>query len=726
MDIAAALSPRESTIEPIEETVLEPVLDLPEDKFPGARYLAHAVIGGGAAGTVYRCTDKLLNKRVALKTLKHLSDEQVMAFQREAKATSMLHHENIVQILDFGIVSGGTPYMVMEYIDGLSLDQIIGKEGRLDPLFVIDIFVQVCNALGHAHGKGVFHRDIKPTNIILDRSEQTLGRVKVIDFGVAGFKEPDQSFTISQGRKIIGSPLYMSPEQAKSKSFDERSEVYSVGCALFEALAGKPPFEAETVLQLLDKHVMEQPPLVGLDSHDYGSMAAELESIVAKCLAKHPAERYKSMAELEESLLAALNSPTHATRAGSISSVGSQTGNETASSAEWNDRADAASSLVPGDAAELEAAMTADPQSARRRNLTIMILSAVSAAAAVWFLINSFRSVLVTDQLPVVRLSTDAEQGVPKLAPITDDEQKHHFEIANFGRPWIKIHGRIKDDDLAELKNRHDFKVLALDHQQVTGAGLRYLKDLNIELIEMQDTLVNGAGLKEVAKVKSLTELVLDNTMVVDADLKPLTKLPKLRLISLMHTRITNQGLKILSEIPTLWHLKVDQCERVSAGGVAQLARVPHLTNLDISYTSVRPVDLVVLRGLPFLDTLAVEGLGIGDSDLDKITCLNLKALDISKNHITGKGLVSIAKMKGLHELRIAGMNLSDSDIEKLAAGANLRIIDVSNNPITDKAIFSLGGMSKLRNLKIEGCTGLTPVGLHNFVMSKSNIIKIE
>ncbi|MBX9693647.1 MAG: serine/threonine protein kinase, partial [Cyanobacteria bacterium] len=183
-------------------------LDLPDDIFPVARYKPISEIGRGSYGSVYLCRDRLLEKKVAVKTLHTLSAEQLMLFQEEAKATSQLNHPNIVTTLDFGATESGVPFMVMEYVPGISLEQKLKKE-KLTTSTLLEIAGYVCEALAYAHDRGVFHRDIKPSNILLGNIEADNMTVSLIDFGVALVPSQEGSVSDYQGRQLVGTPAYM-------------------------------------------------------------------------------------------------------------------------------------------------------------------------------------------------------------------------------------------------------------------------------------------------------------------------------------------------------------------------------------------------------------------------------------------------------------------------------------------------------------------------------------
>ncbi len=280
----------------------EEELVLAAGKFPTDRYIPLGRLGRGAAGVVYSAQDRLLNKDVAVKILLDLTGEQLIAFQEEARATSKLRHDNIITVLDFGASESGTPYMVMELVNGETLETILRESGPLPEEEAIHIIKQLCSALSCAHQNGIFHRDLKPSNVLLIDSDYDSPEARLIDFGIAKVKEATGRVTEYQSRTLAGTPAYIAPDPVLGHKYDERSEIYSVGCLFFEMIAGEPPFLAETALETISLHV-HQPPrrLSQLESAKYVSTTTE--EIVAKCLAKNPSERFQSM----EKLLDALN-----------------------------------------------------------------------------------------------------------------------------------------------------------------------------------------------------------------------------------------------------------------------------------------------------------------------------------------------------------------------------------------------------------------------------------
>ncbi len=274
-------------------------LQLDGDRFPIDRYKALKEIGKGAAGVVYLCRDRLLEKRVAVKILQRLTPEQLISFQDEARATSRLNHPNIIQILDFGVTTGGFPFMVMEYVDGRTIETYLSSQGPFEILQCVEVVSKLCSALEVAHKQGIFHRDLKPSNILLIAEEGRTFDLRLIDFGIAKVKEETGSINVFEGIAAAGTPGFMPPDTVLGWEYGAPSEVYSLGCLMYAMLTGVPPFTAGTPLQTLSKQVNELvPPIQG--------MPPELSRILERCLSKKPFDRYTEVSRLREALADAM------------------------------------------------------------------------------------------------------------------------------------------------------------------------------------------------------------------------------------------------------------------------------------------------------------------------------------------------------------------------------------------------------------------------------------
>ena len=262
----------------------------------GGRYSVEERVGVGGMAEVYRARDSLLGREVAVKVLSERFSRDrsfVERFRREAQSAANLNHPNIVSLYDFG-GDDSTYFIVMEYIDGSSLGDIIRQDGPLLPERAAEIASDVAQALQRAHSAGIVHRDIKPTNIMITSSGQT----KVTDFGIARAMG-DGEQTMTQTGMVIGTASYLAPEQAQGNPVDARSDVYALGCVLYEMLTGRPPFSGDTPLSIAYKHVRETPTPPSRVNSD---VPAGLEAIVMKALAKNPENRYSSATEMHEDL----------------------------------------------------------------------------------------------------------------------------------------------------------------------------------------------------------------------------------------------------------------------------------------------------------------------------------------------------------------------------------------------------------------------------------------
>ncbi len=269
------------------------------------RYVVEAVVGTGGMAVVYRAYDRVRKQTVALKVLRpeYESDvEFVRRFSREAEAASKVSHENIANLLDVGI-DGDVRYIVMEFVDGQTLKEMIREQGRIKPDQALRMTIRILAAVDHAHRNGIVHRDIKPQNILVDRQ----GHVKVADFGIARLKTSQTTLVEGEnGASALGSVHYFSPEQARGEVADEKSDLYSVGVVLYEMLTGQVPFDGETSVSVALKHVSEEPKSMRLYQ---SGISKALDEVVMRALCKDASKRYQTAAEMAADLRRTITHP---------------------------------------------------------------------------------------------------------------------------------------------------------------------------------------------------------------------------------------------------------------------------------------------------------------------------------------------------------------------------------------------------------------------------------
>jgi eukaryotic-like serine/threonine-protein kinase len=265
------------------------------------RYRIDQRIGEGGMGVVYKAMHTALNKVIALKVLRGemaKDAEVVQRFMQEAQSATSIGHENIIDISDFGRLKDGTVYFVMEYLNGTALSGLIKRGGSIPVREAVSILKQIASALGAAHTRGIVHRDLKPDNIYLIKRGELEHFAKVLDFGIA--KVGGASNKITRTGMVFGTPHYMSPEQAAGQSVDARTDIYALGVIMYEMFTGRVPFDADTFMAVLTKHMFEKPQ--PMSNPNAERQLGALEQITMRALEKKPENRYQSMQELIEDL----------------------------------------------------------------------------------------------------------------------------------------------------------------------------------------------------------------------------------------------------------------------------------------------------------------------------------------------------------------------------------------------------------------------------------------
>jgi serine/threonine protein kinase len=257
------------------------------------------LIGCGATGDVFKAKNLVLDRYEALKIISApVTDAGFVQMQRQARALGQAVHQGIVTVYNASVTANGTAYILMEHVDGVPLSRIIEQQTSLNFDWILFTFGQMCFAMDRAHAVGIIHRDLKPDNVIVAHGSNGFDTVKIIDFGIARDSVKEQKLATTG--LFIGTPLYMSPEQFDGEDVDSRSDIYSLGCVLFEMLTGAPPFEGLTTLGLAYQHTYSDPILPEHLGH--------FQPIIRKAMAKYPGDRYQTAAAMWDDLFSAVTS----------------------------------------------------------------------------------------------------------------------------------------------------------------------------------------------------------------------------------------------------------------------------------------------------------------------------------------------------------------------------------------------------------------------------------
>ena len=261
------------------------------------RYEIETELGEGGMARVFRGTDRVLDRTVAVKVLASQfarDDSSVARFRREAQSAAALNHPNVVSVFDTGS-NDGVHWIVMEFVEGRTLKDVIAEDGPLEPGRALQIARSVALALSSAHDNGLVHRDVKPANIMITPS----GDTKVMDFGIARAATSTGDPTLTKTGFVMGTAAYLSPEQAQGKPVDARSDIYSLGCVLYEMLAGRPPFEGSSPVAVASAHMSAEPEPISRVSPN---VSREVEAVVARAMQKDPDERYQDAGDMADDL----------------------------------------------------------------------------------------------------------------------------------------------------------------------------------------------------------------------------------------------------------------------------------------------------------------------------------------------------------------------------------------------------------------------------------------
>ncbi|MBA3993598.1 MAG: hypothetical protein C0469_08730 [Cyanobacteria bacterium DS2.3.42] len=632
-------------------------LELPAGRIIAERYKVVKEIGRGGMGVVYQVEQIILGREMALKTLDghDVKDGTWRRFQQEAKATSMLDHPNLISVHDSGVIDGKHPYFVMDLVLGTTLAKLVEEKGPLSVEEALPIFIQVCFGLAYAHELGIVHRDLKPSNIMLVKPPGGGPfTAKIVDFGIAKLhmNEGADIQGLTKTGEIFGSPLYMSPEQCLGVAVDHRSDIYALGCVLFEALTGLPPFLGNTSLSTMMKHQSEKAPT--LKEATLGKeFPKEVEKLVAQLLEKDPEKRYQSLNNVAKDL-SLLQQGISAQSLTSTRSILS----ETSASAKQMSIASSVlacilSALVSGTAAwiikdQLDAQNYATRLASEMERYTAKALFPVissSPSETVQSITKTLKNGKTVRRIYFIRpLGTFNIVGTGKELKASGI---HEIPMEQ------SIHLKIRDPDCLETPNFFS----------------QFQPDDVTELTLCTNYGLTDKSMQSIDHLKNLTYLNIADNEITDESIKYLNNLPELRNLYVGFTQMTEDGilrLKRLKEFTNFGTGRIPSVSRV----LSKLKNSNKLILLSLTRSGLTNDDLKIIATMKLLEELSLdENLKLDDDSLKLLTPLtNLQRLDVSETKITGSSIPTFKNFPRLKRVMVAINQWSGDDLNRFRA----------------------------------------------------------
>lgn len=617
-------------------------------------------IGSGGMGVVYRCSQVFIGKDMAIKTLNQssMNDEAVQRFQTEAKAAGSLSHPNLVSVHDFGVTPEGTPYMVMDYVPGKTLQDVLSAHGQLELETVLDIFIQCADGLAHAHEKGVLHRDIKPSNIVL-MQERNIGpgSIRILDFGIAKINSNStQTQELTRTGMVIGSPLYMSPEQSIGKRMDWRTDIYSLGCVLYECLCGMPPFQGDTVIETLMLHQTEKPRT--LKEASLGrEFPKRLQDLVSSMMEKAFEDRVNSMTIVHHELVEIkdqLKNPGKIQKFQKLEKIAT--------------------------APPLSAAL--DPGS---RWLSVPVLIGIGALAAA--VISYFMWTLLTPQTqPVKKIGLmDASFATP------GEERASYDQRVKRGIAESKARGQDSVSlDTVEF-SQSQFELIAkekwirelnlVDCQGLTAYGLDTILANPIEKLSLHQSEVSEEVFAAIARSKTLRSLDVSKCKkVTEEGLIKVARMKHLVSLNMQSVPVTDKVLEeLMANNHEFFDINLSLNTPINDNAVRLIAKHKKEYGLDVSYTSVTDAGVKQL-GIKCVYFGAAGDPKITDAGIDYIVknCPKMRSLQLPGTSITPNGIMKLTQLKELNALELGVVKVSEDERKRIRAAFEARKVKLS------------------------------------------------
>ncbi|MCA9814431.1 MAG: serine/threonine protein kinase [Cyanobacteria bacterium HKST-UBA01] len=552
------------------------------------RYEIKAKLGAGGMGAVWKAYDKFLRIDVAIKVIsaEAIVLEIVSRFHREAKLSSKLNHQNIITIFDFGLLEDEIPYMVLEYFEGQTLEELLSTRGSLSIEDSLSIFKQLAEGLVHAHKSGVIHRDLKPANIIIRQVDDAY-EVKILDFGMAKPLNTDGIETLTKSGSIVGSPLYMSPEQTQSEEVDERTDIYSLGCVMFNCLTGSPPIVGPSALETMFLKSSQKAPTLkesGVEA------SASLERIVVKCLSIERQDRYPAADALLEDLKEI-------------------DANQYSEGEEGDDH----------EAKSLDIAEEQNTSDGSLKNVYIVVGILVLFVVSAVFLYKAF-----SPEEEVVIGKETFEEVLPGNESLEADDSLR-FDSRN--NVWMLVKGA-KAKDFQEFARKQNVDSLVVNGVDGDGKLFDSLKDTKLIQIKFLGVdPIKADVLKSIGQISTLRKLFFQDSNFESTEvLSELSHFPHLNGLNLRATHVAMKPF--------------------AARDIELIGKIPKLKSLSIYGPIVEKDALRALPGDHEFQRLFLTALPLEESDLAFLPEKKVRNLGLQKMHLSPEFFFQLKSMK--------------------------------------------------------------------------------
>ena len=641
------------------------------------RYDVSAVLGNGGFGIVLKALDESLNRVVAVKVLAPqlaASDSSRQRFLREARSSAAVRHESVVQV--YAVEEEPLPHLVMEFLAGETLQQRLDRTGRMDVAEVVEIGRQISNGLAAAHAIGLIHRDVKPANVFLENSpgSPTSVSVKLLDFGLARAVD---DVSLTQSGMILGTPLYMSPEQARSEPVDHRADLFSLGCLMYAMLTGDSPFRANGTLATLKRLCEESPRPV----YEVASATPRwLSDLIAKLLTKNPNDRIGSAREVAQLLTRGRQFNPNANGVGE----------------------DALACLREDTFARTPLALRLNGLVGKRTRAACATIAVAILLGGIVFKLKT-KNFELTVEVPdaAARQAQDTAKADTRLGHETGrnantlsdaDPNRRAVELLRAwdSPPKIMLAGGdwLSGDALRQYPlPKTSFKIRAINF---CGADVDRLGD---GLADALAEPLRGASVDEIIHLNQLST----------AGLAKLIRLPAFSEVTLLHLhgdRLDDGLFAEVAKLPKLTNLDVNTCRQVTGKGLSALRSLPDFSILTLVSCPVSADALHELRSLPHLRYLNLDGVPLTDAHVTELAELPIKDMTLGNTGLDDRQAERLARNESLNKLVLLGNDkITDQLLPTLKQFTWLRELDFSAPGVTEAAAAEL--QQALPNCKV-------------------------